>query len=46
MLFRSNAKVINNKLYEQGNIYACGKGKAYIYATEDGIKAKMTIRVK
>ena len=31
---------------EQGNIYACGKGKAYIYATEDGIKAKMTIRVK
>lgn len=31
---------------EQGNIYACGKGMAYIYATEDGIKAKMTIRVK
>ena len=31
---------------EHGNIYACGKGKAYIYATEDGIKAKMTVHVK
>lgn len=31
---------------EHGGIYACGKGKAYIYATEDGIKAKMTIHVK
>lgn len=31
---------------EHGNIYACGKGRAYIYATEDGIKAKMTIHVK
>ena len=31
---------------EHGNIYACGKGKAYIYATEDGIKAKMIVHVK
>ena len=31
---------------EEGNIYACGRGKAYIYANEDGIKAKVIIHVK
>lgn len=28
-----------------GNITACGKGKAYIYATEDGIKARCSIHI-
>ena len=31
---------------EDGKITAVSKGKAYIYATEDGIKAKLTVVVK
>lgn len=31
---------------ENGVVYAVGKGKAYIYASEDGVKVKLTVTVK
>ena len=31
---------------EDGTVTAVSQGKAYIYATEDGVKAKLTVTVK